>query len=438
MKKLATKYRMQRLTKRPASSAGAFHSPVATGLRWLTLFSCVVRALSAYSAAPGSTPLPREVSLIPDLEKDDLTALAQGDRDDCSLFAITGLAEFENARHSPAPHLRFSEEYLIWASRKYSGNTDDQAMFYNAVDGLNGLGICSNELMPYAPKSDPNRKPSPGAVTQARKFRERWRVHWIKRWSLDAPLTEHQLEEIKRALAGGNPVACGLRWPKDLKGCQLLDVPPANQVSDGHSIMIVGYQDDPAGNGGGILRFRNSFGSGWGDNGYGAMSYAYARAYANDALWLGMGPPESEVPAMRYEAETMPVSATGRCAVRAQKMNDFGARMWSGGAQLFCGAEKGGFVELNFDVQPAGRYRLRVLATAGPDFGKVRAMLDSTILPQEFDLYSGRVCPAGSLELGVHDFPAGRHRLRFTAVAKNAASKNFFFGLDAVDLLAAK
>jgi hypothetical protein len=31
--------------------------------------------------------------------------------------------------------------------------------------------------------------------------------------------------------------------------------------------------------------------------------------------------------------------------------------------------------------------------------------------------------------------PAGPHRLRVTAVGKNAASQGFAFGLDAVDLL---
>jgi hypothetical protein len=202
--------------------------------------------------------------------------------------------------------------------------------------------------------------------------------------------------------------------------------------------MLVGYQETPAKNGGGILRFRNSDGPGWGENGYGTISYAYAQAYANDAIWLRLGPAQSEVPARRYEAEAMPVSARQRCSVNGQKMNDFGAPMWSAGAQLFCRAEKGGFVELGFDVRPAGRYRLRVLATAAPDFGKVRATLDGKNLAAEFDLYSGRVCPAGSLELGTYDFLAGRHRVRFTAVAKNAVSTNFFFGLDAVDLIAVK
>ena len=95
-------------------------------------------------------------------------------------------------------------------------------------------------------------------------------------------------------------------------------------------------------------------------------------------------------------------------------------------------------MELEFDVNPPGRYRLRVLATAAPDFGKVRAALDGNSPPREFDLYSGRVCPAGSLELGIYDFSAGRHHLRFTSIGKNPASKNFFFGLDRIDLMTAQ
>jgi hypothetical protein len=375
---------------------------------------------------------------VPDLQKDDLPAVAQGDRDVCSLFAVTGVAEFEVARHAAGARRRLSEEYLIWAADKATGLTGDQAMFYKAVDGLNGLGICPADAMPYAAKPDPKRKPSPEALAEARALRERWQIQWIKRWSLNCPLTEQQLVEIKRALAEGHPVACGLRWPKALKGYQLLDVPPADKVADGHSIMFVGYEDDASKQGGGILRFRNSWGPGWGDHGYGTISYAYARAYANDALWLQLGAPKSEVPAMRFEAESMVVLARDRCTVNSQKMNDFSAPMWSGGAQLFCAAEKNGFVELGFDVRQAGRYRLRALATAAPDFGKVRAALDGRTVAQEFDLYSGRVCPAGSLELGSFDFPSGRHRLRFTAVAKNAVSGNFFFGIDCVDLIATK
>ena len=244
--------------------------------------------------------------------------------------------------------------------------------------------------------------------------------------------------EIKRALANGHPVACGLRWPKKLNGSELLAVPAAKEVFDGHSIALVGYEDDPAKPGGGTYLFRNSFGPAWGNHGYGVMSYAYARAYANDALWLRLEPPGSEVPTVRYEAESMPVLAKAKSTSSSQNMSDFHASMWSGGHQLFCGAERGGSIDLGFDVPVAGSYRIRILATAAPDFGVIHAALDGKRVGPTFDLYAGRVCPAGSLELGEFRLQAGRHRLRIAAADKNVRSANYFFGLDAVDLMAKK
>jgi len=169
------------------------------------------------------------------------------------------------------------------------------------------------------------------------------------------------------------------------------------------------------------------------------MSIAYLHAYANDALWLHFGPPHSEIPLERFEAEALPVLAKERCDCNPQDMGELGGGlMWSQRKQLFCGAQKDGSVTLGFAVRQNGRYRLRVLATAAPDYGVVRAALDGKRLEPDFDLYSGRVSPAGSLELGTHEFAAGQHRLRFTAVGKNGTATGYFFGLDAIDLIAAK
>ncbi len=168
------------------------------------------------------------------------------------------------------------------------------------------------------------------------------------------------------------------------------------------------------------------------------MSYAYARAYANDALWLRLGPPDSEVPTERFEAESLAVRAEDRCQSGPQDMDQWGGLMWSGHKQLLCRAESGGYVELTFGVRVSGRYRLRVLATTAPDFGAVRTALDGRALEPVFDLYSGRVSPSGSLELGTHELTAGSHLLRFTIVGKNRASAGYFFGVDAIDLLAPK
>ena len=394
---------------------------------------------TSFSAAAGRpATLPNKADLAPEFQKLKFVTRAQGQRDVCSLFAITAVAEFEWARNGQQPRQQFSEEFLIWAGNEASGLKGDQAMFYKAVHGLNSFGICSNELMPYEAKPATKRSPSAKALADAKGRAGRWKVEWIKRWDVKCALADKELLAIKAALAGGHPVTCGLRWPKALKGHELLQLPPADGVYDGHSIVFTGYKDDPKQAGGGILRFRNSWGPRWGESGYGVLSYAYALTYANDALSLKVGPPGSEIPVMRFEAEALTVLASDRCDANSQDMGNWGGKMWSQGKQLFCRAKEGGFAELSFAVGEAGRYRLRVLATAAPDFGKIRAALDGKKLDGEFDLYSGRVSPSGSLELGTHELKAGKHRLRFTVEGKNAASAGYFFGLDAIDLLPAK
>ena len=128
--------------------------------------------------------------------------------------------------------------------------------------------------------------------------------------------------------------------------------------------------------------------------------------------------------------------ATGRCKCSVQDMAQWERAMWTQGRQLFCNAEKEGFVELALEVHKPGTYRLRVLATAAPDYGTIRTALDGKWLDPKFDLYCGRVSPSGTLELGNFTFQAGRHRIRFESVGKNPASGGFSFGIDAIDLLA--
>jgi hypothetical protein len=409
-----------------------------SSLGFLLVCLVVLAVVAGPEHAPAQEALPKKVSLIAEFQKLGLPPRVQGERDTCSLFAITALAEYEYARHSPPPHGRLSEEFLIWAGNESSGLKGDQAMFYKAVHGLNALGICTEESMPYADRSDAKRRPSEKALADAKERSGRWKVEWIRRWDLQRTLTDAEIRHVKQALAQGHPVACGFRWPKAMKGHEILAVPPRDKVFDGHSVGLVGYEEDASKPGGGVFWFRNSNGPRWGADGYGIMSFAYARAYANDALWLQFEAPHAEIPLERFEAEAMAVLARDKCSTNRQKMDEWGGRMWSKGEQLFCAAEKGGFVELGFTVRKAGRYRLRVLASAGPDFGRIRAALDGKALEPEFDLHCGRVSPAGSLELGTHEFSAGAHRLRFTAIGKNAASTNFFFGLDAVDLLSSK
>ncbi len=384
------------------------------------------------SAAASQSLFSSKADLTPEFNRLRLLPQSQG-ADTCSLHAVASLAEFELAERVPRPNAERSTEFLIWAAKKATRKDHDQAMFYEAVCGLNRFGICREALMPEVAQGHARHAPSQAALADAKEQSNRWKVHWIKHWDLKQPLDDAQIHAIKAALAHGHPVACGLRWPKTLKGYELIQVPPPNAVEDGHSIALVGFDDSR--NNGGVFLFRNSWGPKWGKNGYGIISYAYTRTYANDALWLELGPPNSEVPVERFEAESLPVVASGRCHCNAQDMTPWERALWTNGKQLFCAAEKGGFVELAIEVRKPGTYRFRVLATAGPDFGRIRIALDGKWLGPHFDLYCGRVSPSGTLELGAHDFTAGRHRIRFSNKGKNAASGGYSFGVDAIDLL---
>ena len=411
-------------------------------LRWLPgllLFMGTIPGVAQNVAPPGNPPrLPPKAVLDAEYLSYGLPTIDQGDRDVCSLFAVTAAAEFEYARSAPNQHSRLSQEYLIWAARAATGKTHEQSMFWEATYGLNKEGICAFDLMPYQMKADPARKPSPAAIQNAKELSERWKVHWIKRWNVTEPLTLVQLTEIKRALAGGHAVACGLRWPKKLNGSDILAVPPPGAVEDGHSIAFTGYEDDPAQPGGGVFHFRNSFGAKWGQDGFGRMSYGYAQAYANDALWLKLEPPGAEAPSHRHEAEAMQVVHAEHCQTSVQNMDQFEGALWSHHEQLFCNAEKGGAVQLRFEVVNPGNYHVRLLATSAPDYGKIRIALDGKPAGPEVDLYAGRVSPTGELELGVHEMAAGPHTLHVVSVGKAAASGGFSFGLDALDLVPAK
>jgi hypothetical protein len=150
----------------PEPSSGATNMAIAkpvrstVSLRGATFFSSVLLMFVGQLFTQAADALPHSASLISDYQKHGLTVLDQGNRGDCSLFAITGLVEFEIDQHTPGEHPRLSEDYLIWAADEATGQTGDQAMFYKAVLGLNELGICNSADMPYLTKSEPSRTSS--------------------------------------------------------------------------------------------------------------------------------------------------------------------------------------------------------------------------------------------------------------------------------------
>jgi hypothetical protein len=226
------------------------------------------------------------VDLRPQFERWGLTLKSQGGRGTCSVFAIVGGLEYAASKQARRG-VRLSEEFLNWASNRAIEQYDDGGFFHDLWKGYEQFGIALEGDLSYAAAFDPNLAIPPAAVENARRQREAgYRLQWIKEWDVKTGLTDAQFQQIQATLRKGWPVCAGLRWPRREQWEDgVLQMCPASEVFDGHSILLVGYEDDSRYPGGGIFRIRNSAGAG----SYASIPYAYAREFTNDAAWIGSG-----------------------------------------------------------------------------------------------------------------------------------------------------
>lgn len=255
--------------------------------------SCVAPRAAGEPAATKASPAVarksadrRSVDLRPFFKEWKFDARSQGGRGTCSVFAITAVIEYAVATKQQQP-TRLSVEFLNWASNDAVGEAIDGGCFSELWAGYSAHGIAPESDMPYAASFDPARKPDKKALADGKKIRALGlQLHWIKQWDPHHGASDEQLSEIKRTLGRDWPVCGGFLWPKHeghwwkngvLQKC------PRRVVMDGHSIVLVGYRDDPTQPGGGVFLIRNSAGPGRD----GMMTYDYIRAYMNDAAWVG-------------------------------------------------------------------------------------------------------------------------------------------------------
>ena len=250
------------------------------GLAWLDL---PLTAPAANQVAGASNQLASAIDLRPAFQKWGLPLRTQGNRGTCSVFALTGALEYALASQQQ-PGTVLSVEFLNWASNQATTNLNDGGFFSDLWTGFEVYGICPETNLPYLKNYDPNLHPEKSVLQRAKAaVNAQLRLHWIKPWNVNTGLTETQFLEIKRTLSRGWPVCGGFRWPKHEHWQQaVLQMASAAEVFDGHSVLLVGFKDDPAEAGGGVFLIRNS-GGGVHDA---AMPYEYVRAYLNDAAWV--------------------------------------------------------------------------------------------------------------------------------------------------------
>ncbi len=130
------------------------------------------------------------------------------------------------------------------------------------------------------------------------------------------------------------------------------------------------------------------------------------------------------------EAELLAVAESKRCRPRLQSTSSWIGGKWSNACQLFCPAEKGGYVVLEVELPRSGRYQLAIQFTKAPSHGTVEVNLCGSKIGELFDGYAANFIPSGEVAFGIVELKAGKQQIRFTAVDKIPKSTNYFMGID--------
>jgi C1A family cysteine protease len=200
----------------------------------------------------------------------------QGQVGSCTANAIAGAIEFDRVKEKFRPDFVPSRLFIYYNERvrEHSVNSDAGAMLRDGIKTVHKQGFCPEEVWPYdgrlpADQGGPNTRvfeSPPAAVYQtASGYRATSYLRIVQ-----------NLGQMKGCLAAGYPFVLGFTCYDSLMSDQTArtgDIPlPADDESviGGHAVLAVGYDESRR-----VFLIRNSWGTGWGDGGYGTIPYAY-------------------------------------------------------------------------------------------------------------------------------------------------------------------
>ncbi|MHA1872611.1 MAG: C1 family peptidase [Candidatus Heimdallarchaeaceae archaeon] len=201
----------------------------------------------------------------------------QGQLGSCVGFAVSAMKEFQERKE----HLEeiakgkrgrpkvydYSEAWVYWNSKKIDPWPGEEGTSIRyAMKVLQKIGVPTEKGWPYKDVGDIGEP-------------KNWAT-MVARWALiDSYWRVSTLNELKIALVDG-PLPIGIPCFYEIFFAEADGYIkyPANpdQIYGGHAICAVGYNDRTQ-----LVKFKNSWGRGWGSNGYGYLPYQYI----DDFLW---------------------------------------------------------------------------------------------------------------------------------------------------------
>ena len=220
-----------------------------------------------------------------------LSIRSQGSRGTCSVFALTFCQEYMAAKTTGQKNLDFSEEYLNVIGDIAAGSTQDGGFYKDLNMGYQVNGHVKESELPYHDPMAGGTKNKAITLLNEGMATKKFAADFIKDWDPKKGANDGEVKTSCDYLDKNIPVAVGLLWPANGKmqkaifsGVDMMVKVPKSDTVDGHSVVLVGYHKIASIPGGGYFIFRNSWGTGWGDKGYGYMSFEYVKTYANDLM----------------------------------------------------------------------------------------------------------------------------------------------------------
>lgn len=217
----------------------------------------------------------------------------QGMLGSCTAHAGAGIIEYYE-RKAFGRHTDASRLFLYKVTRNLMQAKGDTGAYLRSTIGAMVLfGVPPEEYWPYTDE-EKAFDIEPNAFTYA--FASNYQT--LKYFRHDLPNTAHAklLDKLKTWLAKGHPAMFGFTVYNSIEQAEKTGrIPypsPKEKIEGGHAIVAIGYDDkmkiknthNKAETTGALL-IRNSWGKGWGEDGYGWLPYEYVTKGLAEDFW---------------------------------------------------------------------------------------------------------------------------------------------------------
>ena len=217
----------------------------------------------------------------------------QGMLGSCTAHAGAGIIEYYE-RKSFGKHIDASRLFLYKVTRNLMKMKGDTGAYLRTTIGAMVLfGVPPEDYWPYADEEKKFDK-EPPAFCYA--FAQNYQT--IKYYRHDPPETPANtiLNRVKTYLASGHPAMFGFTVYNSIEQAEKTGKIPfpssREKIEGGHAVAVVGYDDSIKINNTygqkettGALLIRNSWGKGWGEEGYGWLPYDYILKGLAEDFW---------------------------------------------------------------------------------------------------------------------------------------------------------